>query len=362
MQSSDFRHNVVTPTFLLLGELLNRVTLSTTSDLVKGCFGVSVLLHAVSASKRFTPEVINFLHATLLFGCGIEKAEVTTTPAKKKTSEPNQSTIGNKDMDLAAAFTAPPSATRLQSSLQSRQMNFVSTKSSLAVFRSLLTAKKPAAEVQDLHLPLTFLFATGDIDSAGVKQQLLATVIQLIHQSAQLWQSLATYAECFQPIADVIAHILAQQSAGSWCHLPPTLQQYLSHLLKYLQGSAAHSVSLRTPLAASLAPLALKQHNPLFVEGYNPTKDYDPIKERAAQKELTHKLKREKKGALRELRRDTAVVIQQQNAIQAAYAAEREAKRKETWQQMEEQQRDTNIMQRASKKADKKEQDKKKKR
>ena len=36
------------------------------------------------------------------------------------------------------------------------------------------------------------------------------------------------------------------------------------------------------PLEASLAPLALKTHAPIFTgESYNPTKSYDPIKERA---------------------------------------------------------------------------------
>ena len=160
---------------------------------------------------------------------------------------------------------------------------------------------------------------------------------------------------------DTLGHVLEQQKRGSFSSLPPTLQSYTQHLHSYLSSSIAHSISLRVPLEASLAPLALKSHAPLFTEGYNPTKDYDPIKERAQIKELSQKLKREKKGALRELRRDTAVVVQQQRAVQQAHAAEREAKRKEVWSQMEEQQRDTNIMQKASKKAQDKKDSKKSK-
>ena len=325
---------------------------------MKGCFGVSILLHAVSSSKRLVPEVITFLHATLIHGCGIAKKE-TDKVAKSKSR-----VASNANLDLVSAFTAPPSEQRLLAALQPRLMNFTSTQQSLAVFKPLFQAKKPVPEPKDLHLPLSYLFGSSSSSAStpntALSQQLFSTVLQLIHQSAQLWQGLESYAELMQPVSDVLGAMLSNQSSQGWSKLSPTGQTYLQHLHKYLQGSSAHAVSLRTPLSASLAPLALKQHNPLFVEGYNPTKDYDPIKERAAAKELTHKLKREKKGALRELRRDTQVIVQQQRALQDAYAAERESKRKETWAQMEEQQRDTNIMQRASKKKERKEGKKKK--
>lgn len=363
--TSDFRHNVVTPSLLLMCETLSRVAVIGAADIVRGCFLTSLLLHSVNASKRFVPEILTFLHATLINGCGIQRSPEEQQKAKKD------------DAALATSqlFSVTPSATRLRSSLQSRQMNFVPS-ADLACWAPLLQVAKakkgkstPASTADvDLHLPLQWLFLPNSASvfassaSGPTRAQMasFSTLLQLVHQSAQLWQQLPSYAELFTPIMDAIGHILSQQKSGAFAPLPSVLQQYLDHLHQYLVGSVQHSISLRVPLAASLAPLALKQHNPLFVEGYNPTKDYDPVKERAQAKELSHKLKREKKGALRELRRDTQVVVQQQRQLQAAYAAEREAKRKEVWNQMEEQQRDTNLLARASKKKERKEQDKKK--
>ena len=184
----------------------------------------------------------------------------------------------------------------------------------LASWATLLQPKKggkkapTASKDESLHIPLQWLFLPNSAapfaqTATASRAQLssFSTLLQLVHQSAQLWQQVPCYAELFTPLMDVLGHILSQQR-GAVVALPTVLQQYTQHLHQYLSGSVQHAISLRTPLEASLAPLALKQHNPLFVEGYNPTKDYDPVKERAAAKELSHKLKREKKGALRELR------------------------------------------------------------
>jgi hypothetical protein len=406
--TSDFRHNVVTPALLLLCEQLNRHPIAGPADVLKGFFAVSLLLHAVNASKRLVPEVLTFLHAALIFGTGIARSDDAKPPAaaaasaaaavsngkqaKKAAAGASGATDSSATAPAAELFAVTPTPLRLHASLQSRSCNFVPSPA-LALWKPLFVNDKAAAAApaagkkgkqdaapviasQDLHIPLHWLFLSSEapLFAAGKSTATLSpsspslaaasysTLLQLVHQAAQLWQpGCVSYAELFVPLLDGLTHLLDLQSQKQLATLPSTLQAYTSHLRSYLAQSSLHSVSLRQPLAASLAPLALKTHAPLFEEGYNPTKDYDPIKERAHIKELSHKLKREKKGALRELRRDTAVVVTQQRALQDAYKAEREQKRKTAWAQMEEQQRDTNILQKASKKAEKKEQDGKKK-
>jgi len=392
--TSDFRHNVVTPALLLLCEQLNRHPITGPSDVLKGFFAVSLLLHAVNASKRLVPEVVSFLHATMIFGTGIARGDEEKMPAPAAAAAAAANGKGKKAATAAAAsasaapavelFSVTPTPLRLHASLQSRSCNFVRSPA-LALWQPLFAkaavpaasakkSKKDAAETADLHIPLQWLFlspaaplftapstATPVAGQPSLAVASYSTLLQLVHQAAQLWQpGCVSYAELFVPMLDALTHLLDLQDQKQLSTLSPTLQAYTSHLRKYLSQSALHSVSLRTPLAASLAPLALKTHAPMFEESYNPTKNYDPIKERAHIKELSQKLKREKKGALRELRRDTQVVVTQQRALQDAYAAEREQKRKQAWQQMEEQQRDTNILQRASKKKEKKEGKKKK--
>lgn len=51
-------------------------------------------------------------------------------------------------------------------------------------------------------------------------------------------------------------------------------------------------------------PLAIKTSIPRFEESFNPDKHYDPDRERAEAAKLRAEHKKEKKGAMRELRKD----------------------------------------------------------
>jgi nucleolar protein 14 len=70
----------------------------------------------------------------------------------------------------------------------------------------------------------------------------------------------------------------------------------------------------------TLRPLELHHHRPLpirtsipkFEESFNPDKHYDPDKERSDAKKLQAEYKRERKGALRELRKDANFVAREQ--------------------------------------------------
>lgn len=50
--------------------------------------------------------------------------------------------------------------------------------------------------------------------------------------------------------------------------------------------------------------MAIKTSIPKFEEGFNPDKHYDPDRERAEASKLKAEFKKERKGALRELRKD----------------------------------------------------------
>ena len=58
-------------------------------------------------------------------------------------------------------------------------------------------------------------------------------------------------------------------------------------------------------------PLAIKTSIPKFEESYNPDKHYDPDQERAESSKLRAEYKRERKGALRELRKDANFIARE---------------------------------------------------
>lgn len=87
----------------------------------------------------------------------------------------------------------------------------------------------------------------------------------------------------------------------------------------------------------------MKLHNPVFKEGYTPGKDLDPDAIRAERRKLKNKLKKERKGALRELRRDTEFLEQQRRQERERDELERAERHRAIMRDLEEQARDTNI-------------------
>nr|CAD7428930.1 unnamed protein product [Timema monikensis] len=60
--TSDFRHQVVTPALVFMGQLLSQCRVKTKADIAKGLFICTLFLEYTDLSKRFSPAAISFLH------------------------------------------------------------------------------------------------------------------------------------------------------------------------------------------------------------------------------------------------------------------------------------------------------------
>jgi len=106
---------------------------------------------------------------------------------------------------------------------------------------------------------------------------------------AKLWSSKPAFIEIFSPAATAALRNLHQIKS-----------------LHNLQIFLDQAQLARRPLELHHhRPLPIKTAIPKFEEGFNPDKHYDPDRERAESTKLRKEYKREKKGALRELRKDS---------------------------------------------------------
>ncbi|KAF1813643.1 Nop14-like protein, partial [Eremomyces bilateralis CBS 781.70] len=101
----------------------------------------------------------------------------------------------------------------------------------------------------------------------------------------------------------------------------PLLDPTSAHRLRVLLANARRG---RRPLELHHhRPLAIRSVQPKFEENYNPDKHYDPDAGRTESKKLAKEYKRERKGAMRELRKDANFVAREQlkekKAKDAAY-------------------------------------------
>ena len=89
-------------------------------------------------------------------------------------------------------------------------------------------------------------------------------------------------------------------------------KQHATKTQSKLKGLLDEARLARKPLRLhNHRPLAIKMSIPLFEESYNPDKHYDPDRDRAEFSKLKAEHKRERKGALRELRKDSAFMARE---------------------------------------------------
>ncbi|KAK0867033.1 nucleolar complex protein 14 [Friedmanniomyces endolithicus] len=114
---------------------------------------------------------------------------------------------------------------------------------------------------------------------------------------AELWKDKTAFIEIFQPFLPILRNLGSTATPAS---------EHLTTLL-------GPSRQTRRPLLLhNHRPQPLRTSNPKFEEGFNPDKHYDPDRERSDAAKLRKEVNREKKGAVRELRKDGAFVAREE--------------------------------------------------
>ena len=254
--TSDHFHPVVTPAILSIGRYLGQQKIQTLSDLTTGAYMGTLCMQYQRLSKRYIPEFTNYLLNSLW----------TLLPPK----------AGNPQ-GLFPYHKAP---------IQLRI--------------------RPEDNTQPTRR-LTFWDTQPDTDADEIakdelKQAILYTNLQLLQKAIRLWADKSAFYEGFQPFAYYFSHI---QSPSVATLIPPETRILATTIHDTLVSSLTTSLRSRQPLLLhNHRPLAIKTFIPKFEVNFNPDSHYDPDRDRAQMQKLQKEHKRERKGALRELRKD----------------------------------------------------------
>ncbi|KAK2465987.1 hypothetical protein APHAL10511_001628 [Amanita phalloides] len=273
--TSDLNHAVVSPARLLMGSYLGLCRVRSIADLTSGLFLCTLFLQYESLSKRFVPEAINFMiNAVLhLVPQGYESVAVIPGcfPSPDVHSEPCQ---------------------------------------------KLRIRSKPGEVIYPGTANLPTLFATQDY-AEQAKVDLLALALNLLGSFADMYKGLEAFVDLYGPILDIVRYIQGQELKGLQSCID-SLQDMLSRLLKFARQSRQ--------------PLQLQSHKRIPIPTYIPKFDTssssymrnkDPDHERNEAAKLRRQYKQERKGAIRELRKDArflaGVTLQKQLDKDRAY-------------------------------------------
>ena len=262
--TSDHFHQVVTPSALLVARSLQSIPQSL-ADYATGVYLCIMVVQFQQLSKRYVPEMINAALNTLWALAPAKPQEAT---GYFPTHEPSP---GMRIKDAGSAhirkLTLADCRTRDESSLS------------------------PEA-------------------AASVKVSLIDTTLSVLREAAELWSSKPAFFETFQPAMRLIQVL---QNKANRAHLPAALLTKLKDTAAFLERLLRMAHLGRRPLELHHhKPLAIKTYIPRFEDSFDPNKHYDPDRERAEMAKLKADHRRERKGAMRELRNDAKFIQREQ--------------------------------------------------
>ncbi|KAF8928499.1 Nop14-like protein [Dissophora ornata] len=277
--TSDFQHQVITPAQFLMSQYLGQCQVASVKDLTSGLMLCNLFLDYQSLSKRAVPEAINFLSSSLVY------------LAPKGTFSDIDSLPGQFpvfEIDHAAL--------------------------------QMTTKGLESVEVERLSMEM-FRMKDAALEKNSYRVSAMSASADLLMKYALLYASTSAFKEMFEgPIALL-------KTLSSLPHFSSSLKSQLEKSLDRIQKLDTFSTDSRAPLQMQAhKPVPIASYVPKFEEGYSMDKHYDPDVERAQAHKLEVQYKKEKKGAIRELRKDAQFVAREKLKVQREKDSEYNAK------------------------------------
>ncbi|KAL2154365.1 hypothetical protein VTH82DRAFT_3041 [Thermothelomyces myriococcoides] len=256
--TSDHFHQVVTPAMLAISRYLGQKIPQALSDYATGTYLSILALQYQQFAKRYVPELMNFCLNTL---CALAHEK----PQEKLGFFP---------------IHEPPPGIRIKnaSGTPIRRLNCGDCRQGQQ--------------------------SVSAAEESSVKVAIINTIAAILKAAAESWHKLPAFYETFQPVSLVLQHLT---SKANRIHLPEALTSKLTDVNSAISRLLQLARLSRRPLELHHhRPLAIRTYIPKFEDEFDPDKHYDPDRERAELAKLKAEHKRERKGALRELRKDAA--------------------------------------------------------
>ena len=256
---TDRKHPVLTPLTTFLSSTLILCPVVRPVHAIKGVLISHMLVNAHSRSNRIVPE-------TLTFSISLLKSFVEFTSLDyERTSYPNWM----KNFERRAFKT---------------RKNY---------------------KVVPLSISSCFNKASVEL-SQEFADSVLNALIQLLKSLSNSIEADA-YEELFDPAIPLLEELSAHANAKTQYFSSYTLEE-ARMLVQDIHSKSESTSSSRLPMvvaAMSRGP-SVKQYNPRFEDSFAKGKDYDPDRERAEERRLKKLIRKEERGAIRELRKDAA--------------------------------------------------------
>ncbi|XP_034941033.1 nucleolar protein 14 homolog [Chelonus insularis] len=291
--TSDFRHPVVTPSLVFMSQILLRCQVKKKTDISKGLFVATLILEYTLMSKRFSPSTINFLRGIIYLATVKPLMLPKIVPPFKRSGQYSSLLILDKDQ------------------------------------RNL------KIDVNDIRMIASDLIE-GDITD-NFRIRAFVTALNLTNEFRDQLKELEAVYSIFEPIVKLL-------DINSVENYPENIRVHVNKIHEDLKKLA--DKKLKYLVREKKGPKALRLYEPKIEKVFDGKRHKSMSKEKAEREKLLHKLKKEKKGAIREIRRDASFLAKVQIKNQIKNDEERKRKVKEIYGDASMQQGELNKLKR----------------
>lgn len=260
--TSDHFHQVVTPAMLYIGFYLGQRVPQSLTEVAKGVYLGTLGLQYQKLSRRYVPELLHYIFNVI------------------QALAPTQTGL---IMEFFPQHSFPDS----------------------------LRLRKPSDDnLRKLTISdIVHKEKMSEASMEALKLALLDTLVSLCGNMADTWTRASAFTEIFEPVVAVLKH-LGSTTCG--LKLGKPLRAKVNDTSSQIHDLLQQARKSRRPLLLhNHRPLPIKTSIPKFEESFNPDKHYDPDRDRAEMNKLKAEHKKERKGALRELRKDANFIARE---------------------------------------------------
>ncbi|KAJ1732884.1 nucleolar complex protein 14 [Coemansia biformis] len=294
--SSDRYHSVITPMLVAMGQHLSQYTFATLGDVASGLILVGIAHEAQRLSRRLMPETVNYVFSVL--------AAAVCSP--------------NDAADWAGPFP-----------LSRRQ------REAFAALR-IGASDKCSDPAKAFGVPWAWATSAAAKLTADEKYSILRAALMLARRLADCYFALPAFVELFAPLELLVAKVSDRLPQFKLHQAPPAVTKEVTGLREHLTEQLQQAQASRVPLKLQHhRPLAIASVAPRFESNYSLDVHYDPDRARGETTKLRRQLGRERRGAVRELRRDAQFIATERLHDQLEKDKQYAAKMKKAWSVLE---------------------------
>ncbi|EGG22667.1 U3 snoRNP protein [Cavenderia fasciculata] len=313
--TSDLHHQVVTPTITLMAQLLTQCPLKNAHDMLSSLFLSNIFLFYLQSSNRYSPEISSLLLSLLSIYCQHQQPKqqqsttTTTTTNNAKQSQPQQQQQKSQWASFESLLLIPTVVLPENYLSVQNPKELSKLEASLNIDFNLLLNPKQKETI-------------SYYESNQFKIDFLNLLLNMIEKYVKQYGG-SEYKMSLPSILSMFTQVFSRLDSSVYSE---STKKRIEQVKKLVEDVNKEIVSTRVPLTLlTFKPTSKRAFDPKYMETFNEHGD-DPNHVRSEQRRVKKMLKRESKGAVRELIKDNMFIQQEKTKQRTAERAEQQEK------------------------------------